>query len=115
MDIATWIIAAASILNVAVLVVYAYFTWGIWKETRDGGRRTEELLKQSRDALRVQLLTLVRESEAEFNRLAIELHQNPQALRAAKAALRQRFARGFPGLWPEIEPMLVQPPQGEGQ
>lgn len=28
METATWIIAAASMLNAAVLAIYAYFTWG---------------------------------------------------------------------------------------
>ena len=56
MQTATWVIAGASVLNVIVLGAYAWFTWGIWRETQRSARRTEELARLSRDTLKLQVL-----------------------------------------------------------
>jgi hypothetical protein len=55
MDTATWVIAGASIGNVIVLGLYAYFMWGLWSEAARTALRTEELVRQATDALRLQV------------------------------------------------------------
>ncbi len=63
METATWVIAAAGMLNVIVLAVYAWFTLGMWRETQRSALRTEDLARQSRDALKLQTLVTILNGE----------------------------------------------------
>ncbi len=100
METATWVIAGASIVNIIVLVMYAFFTWGIWRETRQGGRRTEELARQARDALWVQIgaiLFQVREEALSRGRREPGDKVSPgREERAVKRLMRAVFGREEP-------------------
>ncbi len=56
MENATWVIAAASLVNLLVLVAYAFFTWGIWRETQRSGERTEVLVREAIEGFKFRVL-----------------------------------------------------------
>jgi hypothetical protein len=106
---ATWVIAIASLVNVVVLAVYAYFTWGIWQETRQGAQQTLNLVRQSRDALKAQLMTVVLQGE---EAIKARVSGTPAAMNpwGEIRGIRQQFSRCYPDLWREIGPMLSKLP-----
>jgi uncharacterized membrane protein len=108
METATWVIAGSSVLNLAVLAAYAWFTWGIWRETQTSALRTEELARQSRDAFRMQIVT----SYLEETRQSLQPAKGSpitRELRAARARALARFLEeAFPDHWPDVEQVIVE-------
>lgn len=74
METATWVIAFSSLVNVMVLAVYAYFTWGIWKETQQGAQQTQSLVRQSRDAVKAPVMNFVLNVEEAIKARASATH-----------------------------------------
>ncbi len=106
MEHATWVIAATSALNLTVLAFYAYFSWGIWKETQRSALRTEELARHSRKTFLLQALVALQEEI----RSAMEIANRP-GLGSGRAwrgvGLLQRALRAtFPEEWPELKGLL---------
>jgi hypothetical protein len=103
METATWVIAAASALNVIVLGLYAWFTLGIWRETQRSGLRTEELARQARDTLKLQVLALFLEGTRQ---IASNLPSGDARPEVAKLAMRHYtdlLRRAFPEQLTEID------------
>lgn len=107
METATWIIAGASALNMLVLCTYAWFTWGIWRETRQTALRTEDLARQSRDAFRMQILAVYQEETRQFLQPAKGSAFTRELRSARTDALTQLIRDAFPDQWPDIEQIMV--------
>ncbi len=106
METATWVISGASLMNVLVLILYAYFTWGIWKETREGGRRTEELARQAGEALRLQVVSTYLEAGRPMPGAARNMDGYPQEFRQHLEGVKTLLQKAFPEQWAEIERTL---------
>ena len=107
METATWVIAGASLMNVVVLIFYASFTWGIWKETRESGRRTEELAQQARDALRVQVVAAYLEAKRPLPGANRNMDGYPEEFRQHLESVKTLLQKAFPDQWAEIEMILA--------
>lgn len=106
MQTATWVIAVASLMNVLVLILYACFTWGIWKETREGGRRTEELARQAGQALRLQVVATYLEANGPLPGAVRDMDGYPQEFRQYLEGVKTLLQTAFPEQWAEIERTL---------
>ena len=102
MESATWVIAAASVLNVIVLGAYASFTWGIWSENQRSTRRTEDLAQQSRDALKLQIVMTILEGEHPVLEAAGVPREFSALWRSKGDEVRALLEAAFPTLWQEI-------------
>lgn len=102
MESATWVIAAASVLNVIVLGAYAWFTWGIWSENQRSTRRTEDLAQQSRDALKLQIVMTILEGEHPVLEAAGVPREFSGLWRRKGDEVRALLEAAFPTLWQEI-------------
>jgi hypothetical protein len=99
----TWLMAGASVLNVIVLGVYAWFTWGIWGETQRSARRTEELVQQSREDFRLRLITAFLE---ETGRTVVPTGSDPAFIKLCQLRaqeVRLLLKGSFPAGWVKIE------------
>jgi hypothetical protein len=106
METATWVIAAASVVNLVVLGVYAWFTHGIWRETQQTALRTEDLARRSADAFRLQFLATYLQ---EIRAVSLAFDASPDAVQYAElgAEVAARLLRdAFPDLWRTIPPDL---------
>ncbi len=107
-EAATWVTVIAQAVNALVLAAYAYFTWGIWGETRRSAERTEALARQARDAFRLQVLIAYKEEA----RWAKEREPMPgQALGGAwdgVVLMEEALRTAFPEQWAEIQEILQQ-------
>lgn len=93
----TWLMAGASVVNLIVLAAYAYFTWGIWSETRRSARRTEELAKATYNAVLLQFVAIL----VQERNLLQERHGTTPA--------RTRFPwRTFDDLWELFRKLLPE-------
>lgn len=102
METANWIVAGASVLNLLVLATYAWFTWGIWNETRQSARRTEELVEESRAEFKLHVL----ETYLQGRSAALALG-DPQGHFEARTRYELVLLKGllqmtFPDKWEEI-------------
>ena len=93
-------------MNVLVLILYAYFTWGIWEETREGGRRTEELARQAGQALRLQVVATYLEAKRPMPGAVRNMDGYPQDFTQHLNAVKTLLQKAFPGQWAEIENTL---------
>ena len=105
-ETATWVMAGASVLNVLVLIVYACFTWGIWKETREGGRRTEDFVRQAREALRLQVVATYMEEKRPLPGAVRTADGYPQEFKQHLEGVKTLLQKAFPEQWGEIERTL---------
>jgi len=103
MEIATGVMAVASVVNVIVLIGYAWFTWGIWRETQQSGRRTEELARQSRDTFRLQLLVAFQEQIRWAQQVKITGPHMYEGARAGIGLMKEALAAAFPEEWRQLE------------
>jgi len=97
-----WIMAGASLLNLVVLAVYAYFTWGIWGETQRNAHLAEDQARLSRDIFKLQLLdtySQVRASMAAYER---EEEDGPAVVYARFRMLEVLLERAFPEDWTQL-------------
>jgi hypothetical protein len=102
METATWVIAAASVVNLTVLAAYAWYTRGILEATRQGTLRTEELVRQSRDALKLQILVAILEGEHPLLEAAGIPRKWTALWRRKGDEVRALLEAAFPALWQEI-------------
>jgi len=42
------VVAVATVVNVVVAIVYAFFTWGLWRQARHQARQTRAMFEGSR-------------------------------------------------------------------
>ena len=98
--------ASATVVIAGATVVYVMVTRNLWKATLDTAYRTEELARQSRDALKLQVLVTILEGDHPVLEAA-GVPPEWTALRRPKAnELRALFEAAFPALWNEIEKNL---------
>lgn len=99
---ATWSNIVIGALNVVVLAVYAWFTWGIWDETRNSALRSEELVRQAREALKIHLLGTycqVRTSAAPYE---VDQGEDRSVIHARFRMLEVQLEKAFPELWEQL-------------
>ena len=100
----SWIFA---VINAAILAVYAWFTYGIWRETSRTATRTEEMARQARDAFILQMLAILTQqvqSELEReNTAAID----PDLRWFCARSLWNVYREFFPDQWQRMEFMKV--------
>ena len=108
MEILDWLNKNASAVNVLVLVTYAVFTLGIWRETRRSARLTEALARQSDEALTLQLVMWLYQAEEgirdRLRRFQGGVKKGSEEIRS----MRQRYKEAFPPRWGRIELLLVK-------
>jgi len=111
MDTATWVIAGASIGNVIVLGLYAYFTWGLWSEAARTALRTEELVRQATDALRLQVVATYLEEKRPLPGAIRTMDGYPEESRQHLEAVKTLLRKAFSDQWGEIERILNMFPE----
>ena len=113
METATWVIVGASLMNLLVMIFYVCFTWGIWKETREGGRRTEELARQAGQALRLQVVATYLEAKRPLPGAVRNMDGYPQEFSQHLEGVKTLLQKAFPEQWAEIERTLDTFPKTE--
>ena len=111
---ATWVIAGASVLNVIVLGAYAWFTWGIWRETQRNAIRTDQLARQSRDAFRLQLVATYFEQGRNLPELSPDAALRYDVAKSRLVVLKRLFRAAFPDHWSDVESSLLEVAQALG-
>ena len=106
MNTATWVIAGTSIGNLIVLGLYAYFTWGLWREAVRTALRTEELVRQARDALRLQVVATYLEEKRPLPGAVRTMDGYPEEFRQHLEAVKTLLRKAFSDQWGEIERIL---------
>lgn len=102
METATWIIAGASLLNAFVLAVYAWFTWGIWRETERNARQTQELVSQSRADFKLHVLATYSQGRCAAMALGTPETRTDARIEAELWLLEGLLEKAFPTEWKEI-------------
>ena len=104
--ISTLLLVIFTAVIAVATVAYVLVTRNLWKATLDTASRTEELARQSRDALKLQVLVTILEGDHPVLEAA-GVPPEWTALRRPKAnELRALFEAAFPALWNEIEKNL---------
>ena len=80
----------------------------MWRETREGGTRTEKLIQQARDALKRQILVAILEGEHPILEAAGVPRQWTGPWRSKVDEVKALLEAAFPGLWKEIVQNLLE-------
>ena len=101
--------AIATIVIACATIQYVTVTRKLWQATLDTAQRTEELARQSADALKVQIVATYFQvraaAAAEPGPGRVYFLGRPTATRQ----LQQLFEKVIPGLWAEFDPILFPP------
>lgn len=106
LEILAWLKANDSAVNVLVLMAYAIFTLGIWRETRRSTLRTEELARQARDTFKLQILLMLLEERDWLLKAAGSPARVLEMMQVKVHAIRDMFEVAFSDRWSEIGPIL---------
>lgn len=103
-----WTMIFTAVIAVAT-VAYVVGTLMLWRATLLTASRTEELARQSADALKVQIVATYFQVRA-----VIAAEQGAGRFgflgaRTSTSQLQQLFEKVIPGLWAELDPILFPP------
>ncbi len=106
MEIWDWLNRNAGAATAVATCVYTIFTLALWNVTRLGAKHTTALVKQSRDAFRLNLLVAYQEQI----RWASDRYLTVEGTRRDALKRIQLFEdtlrQGFPGEWPQLGEVL---------
>ena len=114
METATWIIAAASILNIIVLAVYAYFTWGIWQETQRNAELAKQLTVQGRDGFKLQIVASYLQSREAALGFSVQQGSSEAHTQAELAIIAGVLKETFPDNWEALKLCIENVSRGHG-
>lgn len=98
----TLIMAGASVVNVLVLAVYAWYTRGILGATRQSALQAEGLARQARDAFKLQLLLGHYEMIRQIRSIMVPYSKGDKATERSWVDALKVFRAAFPDEFPSL-------------